>query len=994
MKRLNILLLLLCLALSGPVSSQDRCGTDQYLKKLQLKGFESDRQFEQWIQQKIRTKAHGVSETGRTEATFQIPVVVHVIHNGVDHPSNISDAQILSQLKVLNNDYNRTNADAVNTPSVFTSVAGGISIEFILAKQTPEGLPTNGINRIRGPKDEWTSSDNYQLKALSYWPAEHYMNIWVCNLTDYLGFAQFPQSSSIPDLQGSSSLNRLTDGVVITYSAFGSIDDGNFPLQSTYNKGRTTTHEVGHFFGLRHIWGDDEGDCGGNGDYVSDTPDQGNRTYNCPTHPRTTCNTVSMFQNYLDYTNDACMNLFTKGQVQRMTAVVQNSPRRASLLTSPGLEEPQPVANDAGLREILKPTDGVCAGDITPAVVIRNYGTNEITSVQVAIKKNGSTVETKTFPLSLDELEAVTISFSPINMSVGTSKITFQIITTNGVADGNSSNNLLEKNVTVPGAISTPVSEPLETIPASWQIINPDALLTWKSVPVINNTAGKALMMDFYNYKDHEGEIDIFISPEMDLTSVPVALLLFDVAYAQYQSAEDGFRVVVLTNCNSELEDGDVIYSKSGGELATVESLTEAFEPTSADDWRTESLNLQPYIGQSIRLAFVGINDWGNNLYLDNIKVLTEPFANVTLESIVTPGPIICSTSIAPILRIKNSGTHISSLDIEYNINGVVQSTSFSALNLSPGAQADLTLPTVSLDAGNNELTFSVMNINGEADLDPNDNTISYVVLSSDKETGYPFRERFEGSFENKWSVLSPKGNATWEQARIEANTSQVYEGYVNTVIGDEAWLVSPVFDLSNVSEASMTFEVSYASRNDVSEILQVRVAQGCDSPFEVIESYTGESLSELTSIGPWSPSIKEHWAEQYIDLSDFAGAPEVRLAFIVKNRNGNNLYIDNIQFYSSLQPTPATIEGEFAVYPNPTIPGQDVKLTFNLPDLAEHVQVEVIDGLGKIVASREYKDILNQSYAIDLTDHHTGLYIVRVTTPTQVYFSKLIYRR
>ena len=160
------------------------------------------------------------------------------------------------------------------------------------------------------------------------------------------------------------------------------------------------------------------------------------------------------------------------------------------------------------------------------------------------------------------------------------------------------------------------------------------------------------------------------------------------------------------------------------------------------------------------------------------------------------------------------------------------------------------------------------------------------------------------------------------------------------------------------------------------------------------LELRSGETLSQLTSIGPWSPTVKEHWVEHYVNLSAFAGEPEVRLAFIVKNRNGNNLYIDNIQFYSSLQPTPSTIQGEFAVYPNPTIPGQEINMTFNLPDLAEQVQVEVIDARGKIVASREYKDILNQSYEIDLANYSSGLYIFRVTTPTQVYFSKLVYQR
>src|SRR5690606_8895359 len=137
--------------------------------------------------------------------------------------------------------------------------------------------------------------------------AEQYMNIWVCNLTDqFLGYAQTPES----DLQGmeNSSTNRKTDGVVVTHQAFGSVDDGAFDLDPVFNKGRTATHEIGHFLGLNHIWGDDAG-CNGS-DYVNDTPNQGNRTQGCPTHPKTdNCGEVIMFQNFLDYTDDRCMNL-------------------------------------------------------------------------------------------------------------------------------------------------------------------------------------------------------------------------------------------------------------------------------------------------------------------------------------------------------------------------------------------------------------------------------------------------------------------------------------------------------------------------------------------------------------------------------------------------------------------------------------------------------------------------------------------------------------
>src|SRR5690606_28012599 len=121
--------------------------------------------------------------------------------------------------------------------------------------------------------------------------------------------------------------------------------DGAFNLDPAFNKGRTTTHEVGHFFGLNHIWGDDDG-CA-RSDYVDDTPNQGPRSVGCPTHPKTdACGEVVMFQNFLDYSDDDCMNLFTQGQVERMTIVIENSPRRSTLLASPGLQEPAPSPND------------------------------------------------------------------------------------------------------------------------------------------------------------------------------------------------------------------------------------------------------------------------------------------------------------------------------------------------------------------------------------------------------------------------------------------------------------------------------------------------------------------------------------------------------------------------------------------------------------------------------------------------------------------------
>jgi len=335
--RIALLLLLSVLPLIS--ICQQRCGT-MYYRSLQEKTrpLESEQKFEEWLQQKqgsLKLQA----PTGREAAIeYEVPIVIHVIHNGepIGLGSNISEEQILSQLEVLNLDFKRLNTDAGDTPPEFVPVAGSMDIEFMLAELDPAGNPTNGINRVRGPKPNWNMEDDVQLKSLSYWDANSYLNIWICNLNDFAGYSQFPVST-LPGLENSST-DPLTDGIVVKYTAFGSSDYGNFNLGLGLDKGRTATHEMGHFFGLRHIWGD-ESNCDGN-DYVSDTPSQSGSTSGCPSHPQLQCPSASprpaMFQNYLDLTDDACLNLFTKGQIVRMRTVLENSPRRASLLqTSP-----------------------------------------------------------------------------------------------------------------------------------------------------------------------------------------------------------------------------------------------------------------------------------------------------------------------------------------------------------------------------------------------------------------------------------------------------------------------------------------------------------------------------------------------------------------------------------------------------------------------------------------------------------------------------------
>jgi PKD repeat protein len=306
--------------------------------------------YEAWMAQKIVQ-----GNQNRTQTIYTIPVVVHVIHNGsaVGVSYNISDAQILSQIAVLNEDYRRLNADTASTPSVFLPVAVDCEINFCLAQRDPNGNATTGIDRINRNSLGWTAPPYLQsyidgtMKPATIWDPTKYLNLWVvpdyttASGIDLLGHATFPANSTLSGLTGNYG-TATTDGVVVWYRGFGRTGT----LDPLYNKGRTATHEIGHWLGLRHIWGD--ANCGN--DFVSDTPTQQTANYGgaaapypCPGFPQVTCSNGpngDMWMNYMDYCYDKCLNVFTAGQKARMVVAIQNGTFRSPLITSLGCQAP------------------------------------------------------------------------------------------------------------------------------------------------------------------------------------------------------------------------------------------------------------------------------------------------------------------------------------------------------------------------------------------------------------------------------------------------------------------------------------------------------------------------------------------------------------------------------------------------------------------------------------------------------------------------------
>lgn len=353
----------LLLAAATPAFAQRQCATpmveDLPLTEQAILN-RIERQTERYQEEQVSKGA----TANRTTAIVTIPVVVHVLYNTA--AQNISTSVIQSQITVLNNDFAKLNSDFNQNPAAFQPLAADMEVRFALATRDPNGNPTTGIIRKSTTKTYFqyggADRNGVFVKQSSKggddaWNTSKYLNIWVCNFggtsAGLLGYATFP-----------SDAGTYKDGVVIGYQYFGV----NPSLGGVYGYGRTATHEIGHWLNLRHIWGD--ASCGN--DLVSDTPTQQTSNGGCPAFPHRTCgNTTNgdMFVNYMDYTNDQCMHMFTSGQKARAQALFAAGGARVSLLTSTGLSVPV-APGGTGVTAALRTVD-VYPNPATEAAAVR-----------------------------------------------------------------------------------------------------------------------------------------------------------------------------------------------------------------------------------------------------------------------------------------------------------------------------------------------------------------------------------------------------------------------------------------------------------------------------------------------------------------------------------------------------------------------------------------------------------------------------------------------
>lgn len=623
--------LLVSLSLCAQHVDHRNCGTQESdsLRRLQYPEVGSRTEFEAWIQ---RMSAQGRSSNTRGEI-LTLPLIVHIIHNGEAQGvgNNISYEQVTSQIEVLNEDFRRL----PGTPGFNNNPAGAdTEIEFCLATIDPAGVPMlePGVNRIDRGLKGWNAPPytmNYAnsiIKPQTQWDPTQYLNVWVMPLSSgLLGFAQSPDASTLGDIPlvgGAAS----ADGIVIRPISFGRVGNVSAP----FHRGRTMTHEMGHFLGLLHPSGD--GGCAVD-DGCSDTPTTAAPNYGC-TSGASSCGSVDMIENYLEYTNDECMNIFTLCQRDRMHTVLANSPRRGSLAQSTVCSQsvPPAVLYKASSRKL-------CAGEKVQFTDLSLYQPNTWSWTFP-----GGTPATSSLPNPLVEyaqpgIYAVTLTVSNAYGSTTRSDIDYLVVNASGQAGF--------------------FIEDFEGgVPATWEVDNPDQSFTWSARQVEGQPSGVlAAWVNCYQYPT-VGQRDRLTSPLIDLRNYSNVQLSLDHAYRRYQGSNlssDSLIIYASADSGKTFPFRLIALGESGArEFATAGDTTGLFIPKVASDWcfagpspNCIQLSLAQLEGKpGVRLRWETYNDYGNAIFIDNITLtgsclvtsISDPVPPLQVE--VFPNPV------------------------------------------------------------------------------------------------------------------------------------------------------------------------------------------------------------------------------------------------------------------------------------------------------------------------------------------------------------------
>ena len=897
-----------------------RCATDQRVQML-FRAFPEKKLLAERLSSMPPDKS--LRAPKRLQSIVYLPVVFHIV---LPNPYVITDEVVQSQLDAMNLDFSGLNPDTTNLPAAFLAIRGHSSIRFVLAKRTPSGKLTNGIDRVfstatGNPDNPVDSIKRKSLGGADAWDPKSYINIWVGTISNgggVLGYTQIPGSGSLID-----------EGVFCNILGFG-ISSCNV---SDYNKGRTVVHELGHYFGLNHIWGDDENSsntCSGDdfraltsdgstftlpaslynppgqgntANDIGDTPNQSIATNSCPTGIKTdSCTSTApgiLYEDFMDYTSDDCYNMFTKKQVERMEYVLNNY--ESGLLTSLGGTVPASAANNdaspvesvnpggfetSGCNSIFYPSTKSCPGNFVPKVLIKNNGVNKITSITVGYVLNNGTPVTKTISTNLATGATQLVTFSSATVATGNN--TFKFFT--GNVNGNSpdevpSNDTLTATLSVPDAIALPVTEGFENStfpPKGWTIINPGNDVTWQRTTPGSNSA-HSIFIDNFN-ENALGQVDEFELPKINLPNADPVIISFDLAHKNYpdKNYNDSLKVLVSTDCGASFK---TYFNKAGAALSTAGTSNTAYTSPAASDWKNQKIVIDgaELSSKSIIVKFSNTSDYGNNIFIDNINIKQETSRDLSVVVISPPTATECAEPIQPIATVKNEGfSTITSFTISYQINnGNVAQTSVTGISLLPDASVNVPLNVFTPSGGEQTITVftsAPVSSSGTGDESPLNDTLRKSFFVTGK-VSLPITEGFENSTfpPSEWSVENPGGDITWQRTTSAAktgNASMFINNFNSNSTGTTDNFVSSVITgTSSFDSIYVSFDYAYSSGNSSqSDTLELRATTDCGQTFTTVWKKYGTDLQTVTGYQPNFVPTNTGWQNVKLNLFGCCG--------------------------------------------------------------------------------------------------------------------------
>ena len=976
-------------------------------------------------QNKDRFAPESANRTNRTNVVVNIPIVFHIVGNST-RLAQVTDADVLWQLNKLNEDFRGANADSTNAP-LFQSIRAHrdyAQIQFCLAQRDPNNNPANGITRTLSSLTGGTlcTGNNYNMLkhaaqgGIDAWDPTRFFNVWVGEVGNcLLGVAQFP---------GTGNANEY--GVVLAFDGF-----GNNPayVAPAFNLGRTLHHEIGHCFGLYHIWGDEtgcansdfrqlSGSCvlpaslaGATGDQTAgDTPNQAGATGGCPSGLQTdACSGASPgfnYQNYMDYTNDACYSMFTKKQVDRMQWVLDNCV--ASLKTSNGCVPPVLTPNNAGISAINAPPAGfvTCDPTIPLTVTLRNAGSNALTSVTITVIRNSTTVQTFPWTGNLASLATVNVPLNPVPLVLGANAIQICTSLPNGAADSDPANDCMTVNGTRGAGTALPLVEGFESAtfpPAGWLRNNPDGGITWQrtTTGVEHSGVGKAFV-DHFNYAA-AGQTDDLRTPPFAIGTADSLWVSFWGAYRGFPGFPfDFFQVMASTDCGQSFQvvynaRNDTAFVAPDGASPTVAA---GYFPANINEWTRKSIDLSGLIPSgNIMLQFRTINQFGNNMHLDDINIDKKIFFNndAGVIAITKPGGRICTSSDAPVAVIKNYGKiNLTSVKINYQIDGTGPVTTFNWTgNLARNQTATVTLATVNLGAvGNHSINVFTTLPNNVTDEDPsNDGLVKpYNVSQVFALPGSVTEEFTSATFPPvNWSIINPNGDITWQRNASIGNRiagSAYFNDFVNTTIDRYDDLAMPNYSYSGIDSIFLSFNLAHITKTLPGttgarlDTLTVLLSKDCGNTFTTIYKKYGEELQTVNdpnfqiSMSNFVPQASQ-WRRDSLNLGQWLGATEplFQIMFRFSGNMENNFYLDDVNIRSQILPVKLKNDG-YLILPNPFRHSFGV-WHYQVPTNLRYVNV--YNSVGQLVYSKKFPSGGEKYFMVDLGGRAAGTYTVNL---------------